>query len=758
MAIKFPKWLSFNAKQRKIIIPTILGLLVTLGFYAADVAKPQSIERVANLLFDHYQRQNPREYKPEIPVRIIDIDDESLRRLGQWPWPRSLMAKFNDRLADAGAAVVSYDVVFSEPDRTSPENIIEFLKANPKAEGEFENVAALRGHDQLLADAFGRTQVVAGFFFVGQDTGVKPKLSGKFSWSGSAPTKEVKDFPGSIIPLPVLEAQAAGEGFVNFEPKADGIIREAPLVFRMGTDFYRSLALETIRVVFRQGGIVVRMSNGFGELDAVDSERVQIAGVKVADLEFPTLADGSFRVYFSKPNPEARYIPAWKILSDEIPMSDWANKIQGNIVFVGTGAIGLKDIVATPIRGGEPGVIVHAQIVEQILGQQFLTRTYKMSRMENLFLIISGLLLAFGLPRLGATKGAILSLIIVGAVAYGSWYGFKNHLMLINPIYILLAVLTSYLLMTLTSFYLTEVERSRIRGAFSMYLSPTMVKKVSEDPDLLTLGGEERQMTILFLDIRGFSKISEGLQPEEITTFLNIFLTPMTNILQDHHATIDKYIGDAIVAFWNAPLDDPDHEQNAANCVMEMLRTLDQLNETYMAQSDIKWPQNVRMGIGLNTGVCCVGNLGSEQRFSYSMIGDAANLASRIEGLTKQYKTHVLVGDSTAQKLGDYALVEADLIRVVGRQTPERIYILAGDEAQANTQEFQTLKPLHTKFLAAHRAQNWDEARALIPELQRLSHGMEFDGYYDVMSDRMDEYEANPPAQDWGGIYVATSK
>ena len=387
-----------------------------------------------------------------------------------------------------------------------------------------------------------------------------------------------------------------------------------------------------------------------------------------------------------------------------------------------------------------------------------MKRPYSIETYELWVLVLSGFFFALLLPRLGAAKGAILSVLVAGGIAYWSWYKFANDQVLFNPVYILLAILTSYLVITLSTFYITESERSQIRSAFSMYLSPTMVKKVSEDPGLLKLGGEERMLTILFLDILSFSKISEGLEPEEITTFLNIFLSPMTSILQDNGATIDKYMGDAIVAFWNAPLDDPDHERNAARAVRKMMKTLGELNRDYAKQDEIKWPDNVKVGIGLNTGVCCVGNLGSEQRFSYSMIGDAANLASRIEGLTKQYKISVLIGNSTAKTLPELAIIEADLIQVIGRKTPERIHILAGEEEMAATEGYKTLMPMHTEFLEAYRAQKWKKAESYIPELKELAAEMDFDGYYDVMQARIDEYKTDPPAKDWGGVYVATSK
>jgi adenylate cyclase len=757
MKTKLLNIFKLNAKRRKTFIAFFVGLFVTFGYYAANLAKPASVEQLGSLLFDSYQRKFPRSYDEASPVRIIDIDNESLKRIGQWPWPRSTMAKLNDRLSAAGAGVIAYDIVFSEADRTSPENILSVLQENPNADSDFNNIKTLKGHDQLFAESYAKTRVVTGFFFLRELSEKLPKLSGKFAWGGDAPKDNIASYGGAILPLAVLEEQVSGEGFVSFNPGGDGIVRTAPMVARIRDTYYRSLSLEALRVVQDQGAVVIRNSRATGELAAVDSDNPEIVKIKVGGFEFPTLPNGDFLVYYSTSQP-TRFIPAWKILSDDVPVSEWADRVAGHIVFVGTGAEGLKDLVATPASRREPGVLVHAQVVEQIIAGQFLRRPYWGPFIELLILVASGLLLALVLPKLGATKGAILSTVLAGAIAYGSWYAFKYHLFLINPIYPLMAILTSYLLITVVVFYLTETERSRIRNAFSMYLSPTMVKKVSDDPSLLTLGGEERNMTILFLDIRSFSKISEGLQPQEITTFLNIFLTPMTNTLQAGKATIDKYIGDAIVAFWNAPLDDDEHERNAARAVMEMMRTLDDLNAKYADQTEIKWPQDVRMGIGLNTGICCVGNLGSDQRFSYSMIGDAANLASRIEGLTKQYKVHVLVGSSTAKELSGFAIVEADLIKVVGRQTPERIFILAGEEEQAETAGFKKLAPLHQQFLKTYRRQEWDKAEGMLSALQELAKPFEFDGYYDVMRARIATYKTDPPAPDWDGVFIATSK
>ena len=285
-----------------------------------------------------------------------------------------------------------------------------------------------------------------------------------------------------------------------------------------------------------------------------------------------------------------------------------------------------------------------------------------------------------------------------------------------------------------------------------------MVKQVSENPDSLTLGGEERELTILFLDIRGFSSLSETMRPNEITAFLNKFLTPMTDILQDHNATIDKYIGDAIVAFWNAPLDDVHHAKNSALAVLEMQQKLSDLNQQYINQQGFQWPGQVKIGVGLNTGICCVGNLGSEQRFSYSMIGDAANLASRIEGLTKQYGLENLIGQATADQIEDFAVLEMDIVSVVGRVNPEPIHAIIGGVEHAKSQAVANLKQKHQSFLKAYREQAWKQAQSIAQDLKTAAPRYGLDQYYTMMMERMDKYKTNPPPSDWGGIYHSTSK
>lgn len=752
--------LNFSAlsKRRQWLVPTILGALITLFFMFAYTAKPKTMERGSNLFFDLFQNLHPRDYDPDTPVRIIDIDDESIRRIGQWPWPRTVVADFNTRLAEAGAAVISYDVVFSESDRTSPENIMEVLKNNPNASGRFTDISDLKSHDTILAESFASTRVVAGFFLLNNkiSTDFPPAQQG-FGNIGDSPKAHIDNYSGGLFAIPELYNAASGSGYVSFQPSGDGVIRNVPLIARVEERLFPSLSAETLRVVQDASSFVIKSANASGEWESTRNKTPNMSMLRVGDFEIPTTYDGKMIVHYTKPQ-KSRYIPAWKILSDAPEDRDWVSKIAGHIVYIGTGSEGLKDIVTTPIRGGEPGVLVHAQITEQIIQGAFIYKPYWTKAVEFFSILFLGGILALLLPHLSAAKGIILILLMGNIIYLTSYYAFTNYSFLLDPIYSLLSIIITYVAMTLASFYMAETERSRIRGAFSLYLSPEMVKQVSENPGLLTLGGEEREISVLFLDIRSFSQISETMRPQEITEFLNKFLTPMTDILQSHEATIDKYIGDAIVAFWNAPIDDPEHEQNAARAVLEMQRKLADLNAEYRNQNEFRWPDNVRMGIGINTGICCVGNLGSEQRFSYSMIGDAANLASRIEGLTKQYGQSNLIGQATADALKSYALLEADTVSVVGRVKPETIYILAGDETVLQSQDFESLKEAHNEFLKTYRSGEWTNAKSLCDGLTKLSAKYDIHRYYQIMSQRISDYEISPPPTDWGGIYIADTK
>ncbi len=749
----FKVFRNYLSLQRKWLMPTLLSLIMTAVLAVSYLYKPATIAQLGNLATDHFHRSHPREYNPDTPVRIIDIDEESIARIGQWPWPRTTMAKLNDNLNNAGAEVIAYDMIFSEADRTSPENIVTVLRDNPLATESFQNLANLKSHDAVFAESLARSNSVMGIFLVPKPSADLPAVKQGFAFLGDPPLGAIPNYGGSLQSLPQLEACASGNGNVSFQPDGDSIIRTAPMLARVGDRVFPSLAMDALRAAQGAKSFAVKSSNASGELQAVDKVETQVTSIRVGDFTVPSDENGKLQLYLTESKPE-RFIPAWKIL---LTSGDWEERIGGHIVFIGTGAEGLKDIKSTPLNAAEPGVTVHAQAAEQIINEQYLLRPYWANMIEMFALVGAGVVLSLALPRLSAAKGAILTLIIGLIVWNAAQWAFVNKQFILDPVYPLLVVLSVYLIASLSSFYLTESERSQIRNAFSMYLSPDLVRKVSEDPSLLKLGGEDREMTILFLDVRSFSRISESMTPSDITTFLNLFLTPMTDILQDNKATIDKYMGDAIVAFWNAPLDDPDHQANAVRAVLDMQTALDDLNAKYAAQDEVKWPEKVRMGIGLNTGVCTVGNLGSQQRFSYSIIGDAANVASRIEGLTKQYGVTSMAGEAAAKDMTEFALLEADLIKVVGRDTPERIFMICGDEVLARSKTFSAFKSAHVAFLGSYRAGDFVKAEAQARALEAEAGRYNVAGYYRTLLARISIYRHDPP-ENWTGIYEAQSK
>jgi adenylate cyclase len=462
-------------------------------------------------------------------------------------------------------------------------------------------------------------------------------------------------------------------------------------------------------------------------------------------------------MYYTAPRAE-RIVPAWKVLSGSMTAEQMAREFNGAIVFIGAGAIGLRDLVATPVRERELGVMVHAQAVEQMILGQFLSRPDWADGLERLLLLAFGLGLLLALPRIGATRGAVLGLLLTGGTLAGSWYAFRSHHFLLDPTYPVLGILAVYVSVTVLTYYREEKARSYIHQAFDRYLSPELVKRIAADPHQLELGGEEREMTVLFCDIRSFSRISERLAPKDIIRFLIGFLTPMCDILLARKATIDKFIGDAILAFWNAPLDDPDQYANAARSALSMVERLERLNADMPARKDQPWPGKVAIGIGLNAGPCCVGNMGSAQRLSYSLIGDTVNLASRIEGLTKFYGVAIAMGSSMKAELPGFAAVGIDRVRVVGRDTPEEIFALLGDETVAASPAFQRFAQAHAAMLAAYRARDWKSAGSHLDEAsaEAASYGLE--KLYALYRERFAALGKAPPPEDWDGVFTAAEK
>ena len=742
------RWLEFLKTG-----PIIAGFLVVFAIAAIQFSAIEGFDRLGLMVFDSYQKTAPRVYQ-DAGVRIIDIDEESVGRLGQWPWPRTEIARLTQRLSDAGAAAIAFDIVFSEPDRTSPDQIAAQLSKNAGNADLVRSLSSLPNNDAVLADSFAVSPVVSGFFLLQEDRGDPFALPSGMAVLGSPPTRKVEQYRGAIQSLPQLSQASAGLGSLSIVGDADGILRRAPLVFFYEGQLVPSLSLEALRVAQRAGSILVKTSDGSGETAGAPGA---IVSLRVGQFEVPTTATGELWMHFSEPAPQ-RTIPAWKLLSKDVLDKDIRAAVEGQIIFVGSSATGLRDLVATPLNDNEPGVTVHAQAAEQMILGQFLTRPDWAPGLEFFLIILLGGMLTLLLPSAGASIGAAIGTITIFAVATGSWLAFDQLHYLLDPTWPIITLILVYAVQTLLSFRQEEQRRAYIHTAFDRYLSPEMVRQIAANPERLQLGGEEREMTVLFCDIRGFSKISEQYDPKEVINFLTGFLTPMCNILLERRATVDKFIGDAILAFWNAPLDDPDQFRNAARAALQMVNSLKRLNRELPQKPGQVWPPDVKIGIGMNAGLCCVGNMGSQQRLSYTLIGDTVNTASRFEGLTKQYGVEILIGSTLALQLHDFALLELDRVKVVGRDASDTVFALLGDEKMKEYPLFAVLQSEHDKFLGLYREQNWAEARSLLNKNEAPYRDVGLSVLVEVYRQRIDTLSGGQIKKSWDGVFEATQK
>ncbi|MGE3907331.1 MAG: CHASE2 domain-containing protein [Reyranellaceae bacterium] len=731
-------------------LPTLVPLMILAAALVVNAANPRFIRQLTSFTFDSMQRLMPRTYDPEIPVRVVDIDDESLRKLGQFPWPRTTMAEIFVRLTNAGAAAIVFDGVLAEPDRTSPAAVareIPTIAADPELRAR---LAGLPDNDAVLAEVLAQANVVLGFSPTDVASGREPVRKAGMAFAGDDPRLFLRPWPGAITNLEKLEKATAGVGSITTEFGSDNTIRGVPLFFRIGDKLYPSLVAEAIRVAQGASTYVIKSSNASQETGY--GEQTGIVSVKIGQFEPLTDGLGQLLLYDTGPRDE-RFISVADVMSESFD----EKRVEGMILFVGSSAPGLKDLRVTPLDPVAPGVVVHAQLAEQIIGGVYLQRPDLISGAEFVYLLVIGLLMVFLLPRLGAAwSGAAAVLLIGGALAL-SWFAFVQFGWLVDAVYPSGVLLILFISGTMFSYIRSEAERRQVRDAFSLYLAPELVREVAADPSRLRLGGEEREVTVMFTDIRRFTTISESLKPAELTRFLNGFLTPMTDIIQSKRGTIDKYMGDAIMAFWNAPLDDVDHAANACRAALEMRERLGMLNSLWRLERGEDSPA-IEIGIGLNTGPAAVGNFGSDRRMAYSVIGDSVNLSSRLESQTKAYGVDALISEETQKRAPGFAVVELDLLRVKGKREPARIFALMGDSDRRQDSGFAALADAQARFLAAYRAGEFGEAAGLLDEAEQVATAFGWQQhYYDVMRARLQRLVSQPP-ETWDGVFEATEK
>jgi adenylate cyclase len=739
---------EMSLSRTRFYILFVLALLAAATLVRA--VDPFFVRALRLIAFDSYQQLAPQSYDARLPVRIVDIDEESLAKLGQWPWPRTKVRDLLVELTGKGAVVVGFDILFAEPDRTSVEEIVKHL---PPAQAALlaEKTAGEPTNDEAFAVALKQTPSVLATS-LGSGANAAPPAKAGFAVAGDDPRRLLPSYSGAAGNLPILDAAARGIGAINWIPDRDQIVRRAPLMFRVGDALIPAFAAELLRVAQGASSYVLKAANASGE--TAFGKNTGLNHIKIGNLEIPTDADGAVFLKFRPSNPAA-YLPAWKVLSGEVPRED----IEGRIILVGTSAPGLLDLRATPLDAAVSGVEIHAQVLEHILAGRSLTRPDYALALEEAVIVGLGMLLALILPRISASTAATIGVWSIVALFVGAWIAFRRWGLLLDPMYPALAVGCMTAGITFQVYRRVEAQRGEIRAAFGRYLAPAVIEEIIANPDKLELGGEVRELTLMFCDVRNFTSISEHLSAVELTHFINALLTPLSEIILAHRGTIDKYMGDAIMAFWNAPLDEPQHAAHACRAALEMAARMEALNRDWEEQAARTGRpfRHVNIGIGINTGQCCVGNLGSTYRFDYSAVGDEVNVTSRLEGLTKLYGVTAVVGEATLAKSGkQFPALELDVVAVKGRTRSTRVFTFL-ELLSHRPDRNDDLQRKHGELLVAYRARQWDDAERLLAQCQEFGIAR-LATYYSLFAARIAALRKTPPPPDWDGSFAMTEK
>ncbi len=721
-----------------------VGFLAMAVLLLIRIWDPYPLEELRLRSFDLYQNVAPRSADGS-PVVIVDIDEDSLRTYGQWPWPRTLLADLLTRLYDMGSVAIAFDVIFPERDRSSPGEAVKYFRGLDPSTSE--RLSGLPSNDAVFAEAIHRGRVVlgqSGTHNVNSGTAEKLPETG-FAVMGPDPKRYLVAFPHLLRNLPELERAAAGRGLFSIGTERDGIVRRVPIVMQADDRIIPGLSLELLRVVSGSGAILIR------------SDESGIHSVAVPGLELPTDRNGRIWINFS-PHDQARYISVKDIIEGRVSPQAFA----GKLVLVGTSAIGLLDLKTTPVDAAMPGVEVHAQLIEAALTGSLLSSPSYAIVVEMLGALLVAGALSFLAPLARALALLGTTMLAAAAFAGGSWIAYSHYQTLFDATFPLITLFAVYMSLIGMGYFREQIDRQRIRSAFAQYLSPTLVERLAKSPKQLVLGGEDRVITVLFSDVRGFTTISESYKddPQGLTILMNRLLTPLSNAIMARNGTIDKYMGDAVMAFWNAPLDDPTQEVDACHAALDMLDNVAVLNEEREREAAAGGTRFVpiKIGVGINTGRCTVGNMGSDLRFQYTVMGDTVNLASRLEGQTKPYGVSIIIGSRTAAAVADhFALLQVDSIRVKGKTEPEVIFTVAG-RADAKTDEFHALGEQWSQVLACYRKQDWSGALSLIELCRPRCEVFGLTGLLDAYVERIQALQQNPPAADWDGVFTAETK
>ena len=731
-----------------------LGLLIALFFAgsAARFYRLDIVEQLSSILYDYRLRLTmPRTMDDRIV--IVDIDEKSLKEEGRWPWGRDRMALLMDRLFDKyRVAVVGFDVVFAEKDQSSGLRVLQKLGENQlKGDKSFqktlEKIRPQLEYDDLFARKIKNRSVVLGYYLTNQND---PHASGMLpeptfpAGAFSGHTVDFTTWNGYGANLPELQQAAASAGHFNPLVDSDGRVRRIPMLVEYDGAYYESLSLAIVRTLLGQTklspGYAETRSSGYAGMEWLD---LDAANVK---LKIPVDSDVATFVPYRGRQGSFRYISITDVLHERVDPAQLKNKI----VLVGTTAPGLLDMRSTPVAKVYPGVEIHANMISGILDQNLKERPAYMLGAEVVWVLLIGIALSFLLPLFTPAKAILasaLALIITTGLSLAAWqYG--DVLMPVTNSLVMIALLFA---LNMSYGYFVESRTKRlITGLFGQYVPSELVEEMAKHPESVSMEGESREMTILFSDVRGFTNISEGLDPKQLSMLMNEFLTPLSRVVYKHRGTIDKYMGDCIMAFWGAPLPDKDHARNAILSGIEMQETLKALQPRFREHG---WPE-IQVGVGINTGRVSVGNMGSEVRVAYTVMGDEVNLASRLEGITKQYGVGIIVGENTRHLVNEFLYRELDHVRVKGKDNPVAIYEPIALISQVSKALHDEVKLFH-EMRRLYRKQDWEQAELQLMNLQRISPDL---ALYRLYAERIAYFRNNPPNEDWDGVFVFHAK
>ena len=746
---------------RKHLARLVIGLVVVLVFLA-DVVEPWGLrlpllDNLEAIVYDTRLRLTMPQ-TVDTRIVILDIDEKSLAEReqggeGHWPWPRDRLALLLDKLFDRyEVAVVGFDVAFAERDESSTrmlERLSETeLRAVPQFPAVLERLKVEFDYDGIFARKINGRPVVLGYILLDEDTAAQenkgilpaPVLTSK-SFEGR--TVATTWWVGYSANVEALQKAAASAGHFNARTDDDGIIRRVPMLAEYDGAYYEPLSLAIVRVLLGSPPVVaIGPERGLAPEGYPDLEWLQ-----VGPLRIPVDDEAAALVPYRGKQRSFKYFPIVDVLNELVDTGE----LKGKIVLIGSTAPGLRDQRATPVESVYPGVEVHANMISGMLDGNIKQRPPYVVGAEFVLLLGSGLVMALLLPLFRSLVSTLTTLAVLAAVLAINVLVFQYRDLVLPLASGLVMILVLFTLNMAYGFFVEERGKRQITGLFGQYVPPELVDEMARNPDRFSMAPRAQELTVLFSDVRGFTSIAESLSPEDLSAYINEYLTSMSRVIRERHrGTLDKYIGDAIMAFWGAPVGDPQHARNAVLAALDMQSEAKALNEKFQARG---WP-TFNIGIGVNSGTMRVGDMGSDFRRAYTVMGDAVNIASRLEGRTKEYGADIIIGDGTRRLISGLVVREVDRVRVKGKDEPVTIFEPFGLEGQVDPARHDEIT-LWNQALMLYRRQDWDGAELQFLNLRKRAPKSEM---YGLFIERIAHFRAHPPGADWDGAWTFETK